>query len=78
MSSSSPSILISWPGVLAEEDRVAFLHVEGDDLAVFLDLALAGGDHLALLRLFLGGVGDDDASDDLFAFLEALHDDPVM
>src|SRR3954466_8253586 len=40
-------------GVLAEEDGVAFLHVERRDLAVLLDLALADRDDLALHRLFL-------------------------
>ena len=65
-------------GVLAEQDGVAFLDVERRDLAVLLDLALADGDDLALLRLFLGGVGDDDAADLLFAFFDALHDDAVV
>jgi hypothetical protein len=58
---SSPSILMSWPRVLAEEDGVPGLHVEREDLAVVLRLALAGGDDLALLGLLLGSVGDDDA-----------------
>src|SRR3989449_11755880 len=47
-------------GVLPEQDFVAGLHVEGDLLAVVADLAVADGDHLALLRLFLGRVWDDD------------------
>ena len=42
------------------------------------DLAVAGGDDLALLRLFLGGVGDDDPADFLFAFLDALNNDAVV
>src|SRR5688500_327107 len=65
-------------GVLAEENRVANLDVERRHLAVLLDLALARGDDLALLRLFLGGVGDDDAADFLFAFFEARDDDAVV
>ena len=65
-------------GVLAEEDRVAFLDVERRDLAVLLDLALADRDHLALLRLFLGRVRDDDAADLLFALFDALHDHAVV
>jgi hypothetical protein len=48
------------PGVLAEEDGVAGLDVERADLAVLEDLAVADGDDLALERLLLGGVGDDD------------------
>ena len=50
----------------------------GVALAVVLDLAGAGGDHLALLRFFFGGVGDDDSADPLFAFVEALDDDAVV
>src|SRR5262245_6905018 len=65
-------------GVLAEEHGVAFLDVERRHLAVLLDFALADGNHLALLRFFLGGVGDDDAPDLLLAFLEALHDHAIV
>ena len=75
---SSPSILISWPEYLPNRIGVAFLDVERRDLAVLLDLALADGDDLALLRLFLGGVRDDDPADLLFAFFDALHDDAVV
>ena len=64
--------------VLAEQDEVAGLDVERDALAVVLRLAVAGGDDLALLGLFLGGVGDDDPADFLFAFLDALDDDAVV
>ena len=42
------------------------------------DLAVADGDDLALLRLFLGGVGNDDAADLLFAFVDALDEDAVV
>src|SRR5512136_2193615 len=66
------------PGVLAEEDPVADLHVERLQLAVLADLALAHGDHLALGRLLLGRVGDDDAALGLLLFLDALHDDAVL
>ena len=59
------------PGILPEQDEVAGLDVERDALAVVLRLAVAGGDDLALLRLFLGGVRDDDPADFLFAFLDA-------
>src|SRR5215831_580764 len=66
------------PRVLPEEDQVAGLHIQGDALAVVLDLSGTGRDDLALLRLFLGRVRDDDASDLLFAFLDALDNDPVV
>src|SRR5207247_1537062 len=65
-------------GILAEQDRVARLHVEGDALAVVFGLPGADGDHLALLGLLFGGVGDDDAADFLFAFIEALDNDAVV
>jgi hypothetical protein len=57
---------------------VAFLDIERDARAVVFRLARAHGDNLALLRLFLGRVGDDDAADFLLAFIDALHDDAVV
>src|SRR5205823_7224450 len=45
--------------VLAEDDDVALGDVERDALAVVVDAARAGRDDLALLRLLLGGVRDD-------------------
>src|SRR2546428_261215 len=65
-------------GILAEEDSVAFLHREREVLAVVVDLAGAHGDHLALLRLLLGGVGDDEAAVLLVLLLEALDENAVM
>src|SRR5947208_10996402 len=66
-------------GVLAEQHGVAHLDVERGDLAVVADLSLAGGNDLALLGFFLGGVGDDDAPFGLLdLLLEALDDDPVL
>src|SRR5712691_3935459 len=64
--------------VLAEEDQVAGLDVQRDALAVVLRLAVAGSDHLALLRLLLRSVRDDDPADFLFAFLDALDNDAVV
>src|SRR3990172_3778635 len=49
-------------GVLAEEDAVALLDLERADLAVLEVAALADGDDLALLRLLLGGLGDEQAA----------------
>src|SRR5688572_16116374 len=65
-------------GILAEQDRVAVLDVERLALAVVLDLALTGGDDLALLGLFLGGIGDDDPANLLLALIQALNDDAVV
>src|SRR5262245_32633527 len=64
--------------VLVEEDAVALLHVERLQLAVFGHLPLADRDHLALLGLLLGGVGDDDAALGLGFLVDALHEDSVL
>src|SRR5438034_8517234 len=65
-------------GVLAEEDSVAFLHREREILAVVVDFAGAHGDDLALLRLLLGGVGEDEAAVLCVLLLEALDEHAVM
>src|SRR6478672_8076779 len=65
-------------GPLAEEDAVALLDVERDQLAVFVAGAGADGDDLAFLRLLLGGVGDDDAAFGAFFAFDALDDDAVV
>src|SRR5262249_21713159 len=65
--------------VLPEENGVADLDVERGQLAVVVHLALADGDHLALLGLLLGGAGDDDAPLRLLhLLLEPLHEDAVL
>src|SRR5215470_6275533 len=64
--------------ILPEEDLVAGLHVEGNLLAVVADLAVAGGDDLALLRLLLGRVGDDDPAPADLLLLEPLDEDAVV
>src|SRR5207249_5380334 len=65
-------------GVLAEQDAVALLDVEGDALAVVVDLA--GADRLdrRALRLFLRRVRDDDPADLLLALFLALDEDPIV
>src|SRR5689334_6876205 len=47
---------------LAEQHPVTRLDIEPLDLAPFVPGAGADGDHLAFLRLLLGGVRDDDAA----------------
>src|SRR5437870_11418643 len=61
-------------GILAEEDSVALLHRERELLAIVGHLAGAHGDDRALLRLFLGGVGDDEAAALLILLVEALDE----
>ena len=77
-SSSSPSTLTVWPGILAEQDLVADLDVERAHLAVFEDLALADGHDFALVGLLGGGVGNDDAGSGLALFFQPLDDHAVV
>src|SRR6266568_2022391 len=65
-------------GVFREEDAVAGLHVERADLAALEHLAVARGDHLALDRLLLGRVGDDDPALGLLLLRHPPHDDAVL
>src|SRR5262249_59596548 len=65
-------------GVLAEQDPIALLDVWGQHLAV-LPPAGSHRHDLPLLRLLLGGVGDDDAAGaSLLALLDPLHDQAVL
>jgi hypothetical protein len=50
------------PGVLAEQDPVPHLHVQGQLLPVLEHPAVADGQHLALHGLLLRRVGNDDAA----------------
>ena len=64
--------------VLPEQHAIALLHVHGDQVALVVAVARAGRDDLALGRLLLGGVGDDDPPRGLLLFLDALHNDAVV
>ncbi len=63
---------------LAEQDAVADLDVERDELAGLVAGAGADGDDLAFLRLLLGGVGNDDAAGGLLFGLDAADDHAVV
>src|SRR4051794_23466562 len=65
-------------GPLAEQDAVADLHVELDQLALLVAHARADGEDLALHRLLLGGVGDDDPAPGLLLLLDAPDGDAVV
>src|SRR5438094_4678590 len=65
-------------GILPEEDPVAGLDRGRNLGAVLGDLPAADGDHPALLRLFLGGVGDEDAAVLGVLFLETLDEHAVV
>src|SRR3954454_17854105 len=65
--------------VLRVQDGLALLDVERDQVAGVLGaLAGADGEDLALLRLLLGGVGDDEAGRGRLLGLVGLHDDAVI
>src|SRR5262245_6284379 len=65
--------------VLRVDDRVADLHVEGDDLAGLLGAAAgADGEHSALLGLLFGGIGDHETRSGLLFGVVCLHDDAVV
>src|SRR5262249_57907403 len=65
------------PAVLAEQDPVTLLDLDGDALAVLGQAAGPDGHDLALLGLLLGGVRDDDAAPDRLLLLDAADEQPV-
>nr|CUV23397.1 conserved protein of unknown function [Ralstonia solanacearum]CUV38470.1 conserved protein of unknown function [Ralstonia solanacearum]CUV60263.1 conserved protein of unknown function [Ralstonia solanacearum] len=65
-------------GVLAEQHAVANLDVQRDRVALVVFLARADSQHFALIRLFCGGVGNDDAGCGLRLVVQALHDHAIM
>src|SRR3954447_319409 len=62
----------------AEQDLVAGLDVERRNLALVILGAAADGDDFAFLRLFLGGVGNDDPARGLFIGLDSADEDTVV
>src|SRR6185503_858330 len=63
---------------LAEQHAVTRLELDCDQLAGFVAAAGTDGDHFAFARLFLGGVGDDDAAFGLLLGGDAAHDHAVV
>src|SRR5580692_6412757 len=65
--------------VLRVDDGVTDLDVDGDELARGLGAATgSGGEHLALLWLLLGGVGDDQPGGCGLLGLSGADDNPVL
>src|SRR5271167_31172 len=62
----------------AEQDAVADLEVDWDQLAGFVTAARTHRRDFALRGLFLGGVGNDDAALGLFLGIDTLDNDTVM
>src|SRR5271157_3930758 len=64
-------------GVRGEQDNVADLDLEVATLAILRDPALTDRDHLALLRLVLGGVGQNDPTGRRSLGLFPFNDDAI-
>ena len=65
-------------GPFAQEDPVPGLHVERLQLAAFVAGTRTNGEDLAFLGLFLGGVGNDDATGCLLVGFDAPDQDAVV
>src|SRR5262249_44635022 len=62
----------------AEQHAIAFFDIDRNELAGLIAAARAHGDHLALGRLLLSGVRNDDAAGRLLLGLDAPDDDAVV
>ena len=65
-------------GIFSEQNMIAGLDVQGENFAFIVRLAFTDGDNFAFLGLFLGGVGDDNATTNGFAFFNATDDYTIM
>src|SRR5690606_18582321 len=65
-------------GILAEQHLVAHLDSHRTDLAVVEDLAIADGQHFALVGLFTGAVGDHDTAGGLAFGFQTLDDHAIV
>src|SRR5690606_35805203 len=65
-------------GVLAEQHLVASLQVDRQHFTVFGLLARANGHDFALIRLFGGAVGNDDARGSLALVVQAFDDHAIV
>ena len=68
---------LTYARYMPAKDR-ADLHVQRDRIALVVFLARADGQHFALIRLFSGGVRNDDARSGLGFVVQALHDHAVV
>src|SRR5581483_7144781 len=65
-------------GPLAKQHRVPGLEVDRRQLAALVTAARADGDDLALARLFLRGIRDDDAAGGFLVGFNAAHEHAVV
>ena len=64
--------------ILANTVKVTLGNVQRDTVAVVVDATGAGGEHLALLRLLLGGVRNDQARSRGLLCFERLNEDAIL
>src|SRR6185436_3811214 len=64
--------------VLAKQNAVALLYVEGLTGTVFFIFSLADRDDFTFLWFFLGGVGDDDAPSHLLTLFDTAHNYAIV
>ena len=64
--------------ILANTVKVTLGDVERDAIAVVVNATRAGGEHLALLRLLFGGVGNDQAGGRGLLCFERLNEDAIL
>src|SRR6185312_13822576 len=65
-------------GPFSEQDTVAGVYVERDQLPLLVARARASSDDLALLRLLFRGIGNDDAAGGPFLGIDTSHDHTVV
>src|SRR5215470_14144398 len=64
--------------ILAEEDFVVDLDLHGNYLTIFIKFSFPHPNDPTFLRLFFGGVRDNNTPFGLFFFLNSLDDDAVL
>jgi hypothetical protein len=65
-------------GPLAEQHQIAGFDIDRNELADLITSTGANGNNFALLGLFLGGVGNDDASSTLCLGFDAFDYDTIV
>ncbi len=65
-------------GPLAEQHQIAGFDIDRNELAGLITSTGTNGNNFALLRLFLGGVGNDDASGTFCFGFDAFDYDTIV
>src|SRR5687768_17771240 len=65
-------------GIFTKEHAIIDFYIERGDFPIIIYLSLAHGDNSSFLRLFLGGIWDDDATLTLLFLLDPFHNDAIL